>query len=189
MTDNAATQLLAACKEVFDAAWKNEKARYFKAFELYQEAKKKHKLEEEKYGNYSPRCVSTEDFLLRALTGDEKAKSAFLKASASRSFKELCHVMYMADPNSQFVGGGKGIEVYVAHLEKDYLEGVTLKLRLALEKKEIHTCKQASCVTVSSGAKGFEVRAVVDGKSFATDCIGAGGYNIQCFHYRYLIKY
>lgn len=189
MIDNAATQLLAACEEVFNAAWQNEVARYKAAYELYKKAKQDAAESSAKHGLYSIRATSAETFLLRALTGNETAKPWELKATASATFKQLCYLLYRADPEGNVKGSGKGIDFEIEKERKDYLEGVTHKLKLALEKKEIHNHKQATCITVSSSAVGFKVRAIVDGLSFITDCIGAGGYNIQCFHYRYLIKF
>lgn len=48
-------------------------------------------------------------------------------------------------------------------------------------------------IKLSKGVKGFEINAILindEGKNFnfITNAISAGGYNIQCFHYRYLIK-
>jgi hypothetical protein len=56
-------------------------------------------------------------------------------------------------------------------------------------KKYLTSSDKAVKVTTNVGHKGFEVVAhLEDGRFFYTTCIGAGGYNIQEYHLRYIAK-
>ena len=69
----------------------------------------------------------------------------------------------------------------------------TAKLSHALSKYITDDFVSVSNVNISQGAKGFEVSAnLKDNQNrnwqFNTRAIGAGGYNIQTWHYRYIIN-
>jgi hypothetical protein len=79
--------------------------------------------------------------------------------------------------------------------DKEYCEIETIgKLLSSLGKyiKKTDKIPERYPMTFSNTAKGVEIKSQIerDGKvyNFDTDCITAGGYNIQAWHYRYLIK-
>jgi len=79
------------------------------------------------------------------------------------------------------------------HLETDYRAMITFKLREAFSKYVPNDVKAIDYLNVATSAKGFiaDVRLTRETGPdivFSTSCIGAGGYNIQVFHYRYITK-
>ena len=76
-------------------------------------------------------------------------------------------------------------------------EGENIKLSLTIDmlksfEKNTEPTDKLITIQPRRGSKGVEIYAVVerDGQTYDyyTEAIGAGGYNIQSFHYRYLTK-
>lgn len=77
--------------------------------------------------------------------------------------------------------------------EEDYRLWMTYKLKRSIEKYVDNKFTDIKNESINRGAKGFEIEAILidaTGKEFLyhTRAIGAGGYNIQEFHYRYITK-
>jgi hypothetical protein len=174
VTTDAASDVVAACVEVFDMAWSKERARLQTVFGHYQHAKQQHAQDGAKNGTYSPLNTSTETYLSRALYGGTEK-------NRTDAFNDLCHTLYKMDRDG-FDATADGLRAY-------YIDGLTHKLKEALMKHDIQRFAAASDVRVLASAKGFTVSALIDGRAFHTECIGAGGYNIQRFHYRYLVRF
>jgi len=78
-------------------------------------------------------------------------------------------------------------KTFASHIESVKAVSVA-KLESALTKF-LTTDDMAETITTHIGGKGFEVNAKLqDGRFFYTCCIGAGGYNIQEYHLRYIAK-
>lgn len=78
-------------------------------------------------------------------------------------------------------------KTFACHIESVKAISVS-KLESALTKF-LTTNDMAEMITTHIGGKGFEVNAKLqDGRFFYTCCIGAGGYNIQEYHLRYIAK-
>jgi hypothetical protein len=76
---------------------------------------------------------------------------------------------------------------FASHIESVRAISIA-KLETALEKF-LTADDMAEYVTTHIGGKGFEVNTkLADGRFFYTTCIGAGGYNIQEYHLRYIAK-
>ena len=75
--------------------------------------------------------------------------------------------------------------------EENVRLGLIIDMLKSFEKYTEPTDKLVS-IRPQSGAKGIEIYAKIerDGQiyDYYTDAIGAGGYNIQSFHYRYITK-
>ena len=75
--------------------------------------------------------------------------------------------------------------------EENIKLGLTIDMLKSFEKNTEPTDKLVT-IQPRSGSKGIEIYATVerDGQTYDyyTEAIGAGGYNIQSFHYRYLTK-
>lgn len=86
----------------------------------------------------------------------------------------------------------KGINYTFTPWEDENIKlGLTIDMLKSFEKYTEPTDKLVS-IQPKSGSKGIEIYATIerDGQSYDyyTEAIGAGGYNIQSFHYRYLTK-
>ena len=86
----------------------------------------------------------------------------------------------------------KGINYKFTPWEDENIKlGLTIDMLKSFEK---NTEPTDTLVTIrpKSGSKGIEIYATIerDGQTYDyyTEAIGAGGYNIQAFHYRYLTK-
>jgi len=78
-------------------------------------------------------------------------------------------------------------KTFASHIESVKAISVA-KLESALTKF-LTNDDMAETITTHIGGKGFEVNAKLkDGRFFYTSCIGAGGYNIQEYHLRYIAK-
>jgi hypothetical protein len=84
-----------------------------------------------------------------------------------------------------------GITEALNSIEATYKESVLHKLKTAIQKEKYAVLTETTVKSVNVGthAVGFTIRAVLENDAvFTTDCIEAGGYNIQIFHYRYISK-
>jgi len=81
---------------------------------------------------------------------------------------------------------------YFKRLEQDTREFNLHKLTLVIKKYVNEEFVEVKNINVRSGTKGFEVTAnLIDNQNrtwfFDAHAIPAGGYNIQIFHYRYIV--
>jgi hypothetical protein len=76
--------------------------------------------------------------------------------------------------------------------KEEYKINQTWKLTQSMMKHLSIVDKLSSDVRISKTPKGFCVEFLFDkngnNHSYKTDAIDAGGYNIQCYHYRYITK-
>jgi hypothetical protein len=84
-------------------------------------------------------------------------------------------------------------QAYYKRMKEDIREYNTYKLSRALQKYVTSEFKDIKNVQITRGTNGFEVFAnLIDDQDrtwkFETKAIGAGGYNIQVWHYRYIIN-
>lgn len=90
---------------------------------------------------------------------------------------------------------GKLTRSQVSYLKKGlrgaYRYQLTMYFQAAMLKHLPSDVTGVSSLWVAESAKGFVAEAVVASPAGSlainTQCVGAGGYNIQCYHYRYLI--
>jgi hypothetical protein len=86
----------------------------------------------------------------------------------------------------------KGIKYEINEWEAEMIRlGLIVDMLKSFEKYTEPTDKLVK-ISASGGRKGIEISATIerDGTEYPyyTEAIGAGGYNIQSFHYRYLTK-
>lgn len=84
-------------------------------------------------------------------------------------------------------------QAYYKRMKEQIREYNTYKLSRALHKYVTSEFKDIKNVEITRGTNGFEVFAnLIDDQDrtwkFETKAIGAGGYNIQVWHYRYIIN-
>lgn len=86
----------------------------------------------------------------------------------------------------------ENFDKYLSRYEKDYREMMTWKLISSMEKNLLPTDTIVSDIFVDRTSKGFGIdfNFIREGQknNFHTETIDAGGYNIQCFHFRYITK-
>lgn len=86
--------------------------------------------------------------------------------------------------NIQYIKGNIERDIYFWKL------GIKYKLFTSLSNY-IDENDYISDITINNGVKGLEISCSVkrlnEVYNFTTTCIEAGGYNIQCFHYRYIV--
>lgn len=86
----------------------------------------------------------------------------------------------------------ENFDKYLSDYETDYREMMTWKLIASMEKNLLPTDIIVSEVSVNKTSKGFGIDFIFDrdGQNciYNTNTIDAGGYNIQCFHFRYITK-
>lgn len=142
------------------------------------------KTEPEKYEEYKIATENYHEFLIgvKTINPTDTNNYAFKSKSAYFKFKEIQSIIFKIRTNP---------DKYLAMLERDYKEQVIAKLKQVLIKKEVNLLDESTVekLNIGESPKGYTISAIINGKSFITECIGAGGYNIQSFHYRYLIKY
>jgi hypothetical protein len=168
---NAITQILEKCDQVFENAWQKEKQRLEPILNRYQEAKAKN----EKGYNINE-CVY-------AVTGDKTRNYNNIDKKTYNVVNSLKPLMVKSSR--------LGITEALNSIEATYKESVLHKLKTAIQKEKYAVLTETTVKSVNVGthAVGFTIRAVLENDAvFTTDCIEAGGYNIQIFHYRYISK-
>ena len=77
----------------------------------------------------------------------------------------------------------------VTKIEKEKCECRNAKFALKLEKENITSIKECTRAYTSDGWEGiWRVETDKGIRIITMSVIGAGGYNVQCFHYRTLLK-
>lgn len=173
---NAITQILEKCDQVFENAWQKEKQRLEPILKRYQEANAENKKNEYDINKYLNECVY-------AVTGDKTR-------NYNNIDKKTHNVVNLLKP--LMVKSSKlGVTDTINSIEATYKESVLHKLKTAMQKEKYAVLAEttAKSVNVGTHAVGFTIRAVLENDFvFTTDCIEAGGHNIQIFHYRYISK-
>lgn len=189
---NAMELILSEASIISEKAWEKEKSFFMKAIKLTDAREKtfirgcipSRETEPEKYEEYKIASENYYEFLIgvKTVNPTDVNNYAFKSKSAYFKFKELQSTIFRIKSNP---------DKYLAILERDYKEQVTAKLQQALIKKEINLLDESTVekLNIGESPRGYTISAIINGKSFVTECIGAGGYNIQSFHYRYIIKY
>jgi hypothetical protein len=81
-------------------------------------------------------------------------------------------------------------EKFIKNQKEDYYKNAFAKLNKALNKHLTDDAELVDEMLLTETVKGFTVKCRVklnnEIRYFKTDCIEAGGYNIQQFHYRYI---
>lgn len=168
---NAITQILEKCDQVFENAWQKEKKRLDPILKRYQEAKAKNE-----NGYNLNECVY-------AVTGDKTRNYNNIDAKTYNVVKSIKPLMAKSSKI--------GITEALNSIEVEYKENVLYKLKTAIQKEKYSFLSEttAKSVNVGTHAVGFTIRAILENDLvFTTDCIEAGGHNIQVFHYRYISK-
>lgn len=188
-------EMIKAMEPTILEAIKRERARelsYAKAFLAVKEKLPKLTLRQWAYDYMGvPR-----DKVLNASSRHEyKLRQAINATEAQASRYLLCPEKSIHVYLSNYEGAWELSDAAIARLDNDlnttYRAMLTARLRSAwigYVPKNVDTLIR---LDVSSSPKGFVAEAVLkleDGQHllFNTKCIGAGGYNIKCFHYRYI---
>lgn len=157
---SAVEQILDSATAVFDKAWSLEKTRILAVLTRFTESKNE--------------CY--------AVTGNERKN---FNNVSKKEYAEICKF------RSLFAKLNKGREVdaIIEDLKNDYVAGLTAKMSGAMNKFEVMSTSTASDIKIEISPKGFVVSAnISNGQHFKTNCILAGGHNIQVAHYRYISK-
>jgi hypothetical protein len=173
---NAITQILEKCDQVFENAWQKERQRIEPILKRYQEAKAKNEENEYDINKYINECVY-------AVTGDKTRNYNNINKKTYNVVNSLKPLMVKSSR--------LGITEALNSIEATYKESVLHKLKTAIQKEKYAVLTETTVKSVNVGthAVGFTIRAVLENDAvFTTDCIEAGGYNIQIFHYRYISK-
>lgn len=188
LADNAATQIVAAAAEIFEKGWQQVVAHDQRLYQGYEQLKAA-------YETAVAASWAAGDFRRVAELEKNHYCAQFLPFYTGRTDatydntdrheyaahkQALARVIRMEQT---------GFAAFMENERRDYFERVSAHLRLALEKKRVHTFPRARLITIKGSPKRFTVAAYVDSRRLVTECISAGGYNIQCFHYRYLVKF
>ncbi len=172
--------------------WKKQESFYLKAIELANERKKSFssgtvpnkKSEPEKYAQYILASENYHEHLIgvRVSRTDDINNYAFKSKGEYYRFKAIESIIFKIQTNP---------DKYLPLFEKDFKEQISAKLKQALVKKQIDLIDESSVkdTIIRESSKGYTISAIINDKLFVTECIGAGGYNIQQFHYRYIVKY
>lgn len=158
ISEKIKTELLAAAEEKFDVMWSKELARMKDLFENWSADK-----------NYLVKYFGTS--LANAKPG---VYNAWIKLEMS--------LVKM----SRY-----GFYVYMETERAEYFEGLTAKMMEAVAKY-FTGWDDVSISSIATSAKGYTISGKLmrdnQWQHFITDCISAGGYNIQCYHYRYITQ-
>ena len=84
-----------------------------------------------------------------------------------------------------------GFDQYMKRMKDDYFEMLTAKL-IEVMAKYLKDYDFISNIKLHNSAKGYVISALILKEPntihrLETQCVHAGGHNIQCFHYRYLV--
>lgn len=166
---NALTQIIEKCDQVFERAWQKECERLTPILERYIEARN----ENENGANLND-CVY-------AVTGDKTRNYNNIDIKTYNAVKKITPIMGLSYR--------KGIDSALYSIRYKLKEDLMWKLHNSIKKHEVLHITTVKNVNVSTSNKGFTVRTELEnGAVFTTDCIEAGGHNIQQFHYRYISK-
>lgn len=155
--------------------WEAKMVRYFmNEFEAYKEAKEEYNSRDREYCNW----LNSHRFHAEGLMEERKRRRAEWKEYQKEFQAEWRHVM-------QFLHGDKGFEETMKRdisIEKDR------KYDDIIERTNEITGKITDASKLKVGAKG-DLNGFITGEhgTAKVTTIGAGGYNIQCFHFRTLI--
>lgn len=160
------TKIVSLCEESFQIHWNNKIENERSRFEIYSAKETK----EEKI-NY-----------VLSLIGCAGENVSELSKSNYASYQNLYGKLSRLEKG--------GFEKVMENDRIDYINSLVSRLVWSVAP-HVYRFINIQNVSLHTTAKGYVIKGtLIDkagmGKDFTTDCILAGGYNIQCLHYRYI---